>query len=414
MKNNFKSDVFYMGLVQIINYAIPLLIFPYLTRILGLTGFGEYSYTLALLLYPLMIVNFGFDLSATVTIVQLKENKDKLVSYISSIYVIKLSLTLLIIFLLTLIYLAGFFEKQQWILIAATIPALIGATITSTYIFQAFGLLKQLSIITMFSRLLSVPLTFIYVSSSEDVTYALLIYSLPFFITGVISIIYLIKVKVLYDFKINSLAIKDALFDGYVMFKSSVATSVYFNAIPLFIGLLHSVEMVGMYNVANTIRNVAINIINVYFRAQFPWLSRMYSTGEIAKANILVKKAFYFITALVSCCVLFSFFVSDYIILIFSGNSYSDATILLDVLSVSIILSVINNFYGLQTLVVNGLKVSFSSAVTRGAILSFMIILPSVYFYSALGGAISVVVSEIIIFYFLRLEHKKNKLNILI
>ena len=108
------------------------------------------------------------------------------------------------------------------------------------------------------------------------------------------------------------------------------------------------------------------------------------------------------------------FYPYHYIILIFSGNSYSDATILLDVLSVSILLSVINNFYGLQTLVVNGLKSSFSFAVTRGAILSFMIIFPSVYFYSALGGAISVVASEIIIFYFLRLEHKKNKLKILI
>lgn len=64
MSSLLKNSISLLAM-QGINYILPLVTLPYLTRILHVYPFGIYSATMSVGAYVILFINFGFDLSAT-------------------------------------------------------------------------------------------------------------------------------------------------------------------------------------------------------------------------------------------------------------------------------------------------------------------------------------------------------------
>ncbi len=73
MKHNtfYKNTLWQYGL-QILKYLFPLLLIPYLTRILGTEGYAVYAYVLSFMGVVQTIADFGFTLSGTKKVVDLR------------------------------------------------------------------------------------------------------------------------------------------------------------------------------------------------------------------------------------------------------------------------------------------------------------------------------------------------------
>ena len=54
-----------LGVVQIVNYAFPLITIPFVSRILGPSSLGTINYINAFIVYFTVLVGYGFDYSAT-------------------------------------------------------------------------------------------------------------------------------------------------------------------------------------------------------------------------------------------------------------------------------------------------------------------------------------------------------------
>lgn len=77
IKNNtILTNIASLGLLQMANYVIPILVIPFVVRALGADGFGKASYAQNIITYLTVLVNFGFDYSATRDIAINKDNKD--------------------------------------------------------------------------------------------------------------------------------------------------------------------------------------------------------------------------------------------------------------------------------------------------------------------------------------------------
>ncbi len=50
-----------LGVLQIANYLIPLLVLPVVSRVLGATLFGSVGYAQNIVSYLTLLVNFGFE-----------------------------------------------------------------------------------------------------------------------------------------------------------------------------------------------------------------------------------------------------------------------------------------------------------------------------------------------------------------
>src|SRR5665647_1393730 len=74
LRKNFS----YLFLLQNINYIIPLLLLPYLTRVLGADNFGKIAFAQAFITYFSILTEFGFGTSAVQEIVKVRKDKDAL------------------------------------------------------------------------------------------------------------------------------------------------------------------------------------------------------------------------------------------------------------------------------------------------------------------------------------------------
>src|SRR5471030_2012069 len=92
-----RKNIILLGLVQLSNYLFPLITFPYLSRILGPTGFGHIALAQSLILYLSLIIDFGFNLSATrkIGIAHGKSDQDEINSIFTSVMVAKTILLLM-------------------------------------------------------------------------------------------------------------------------------------------------------------------------------------------------------------------------------------------------------------------------------------------------------------------------------
>ena len=58
-------DSIYLVALQAINQFLPLLVVPYMMYVLGADNYGKVGFSLALIQYFVIFVDFGFNLSAT-------------------------------------------------------------------------------------------------------------------------------------------------------------------------------------------------------------------------------------------------------------------------------------------------------------------------------------------------------------
>ena len=96
--SNLKDNVLFVnissqGLVQFANYLIPLLLIPYVSRVLGVDAFGRASYAQNIGMYLTLLVNYGFEYSATQEISINRGNHAKLQSIFSTVIAFKFLLS---------------------------------------------------------------------------------------------------------------------------------------------------------------------------------------------------------------------------------------------------------------------------------------------------------------------------------
>lgn len=390
-----------------LNYIVPLLTFPYLTRVLGVESFGFYSLYLAIMMFLMLVITFGFDLSATVTISNIRNKKRKLKVYLSCVLLVKLMVMLLLLLLFFLSCLFGLVDVSFLKNLIYIAPALIGIVFSCQYLFQANGKLAQLAIITGLSRIITVPLTFAFIHSPDDFKYAIFIQSISYFICNVISVIYLIKTNQLELTKVSKKSLFSTASDGFTIFKFNFATAAYTNAIPLIIAVLAGARDVGIFNVANTVRGVISNFFSVVTRVLFPSIAGCLAENNIRKAKSILNKVSRVLLPMQLLVVAIIWMGSPIIVKLLAGEGYEDAIWVLRCLLLVSTVVLVNNFAGVQTILAMGFKNEFSNVIVKASFASLFIAIPLIHNYHSVGGALSMLITELLILTLLMTLHRK-------
>ena len=163
-----KKNYIYNLIYQIFGLITPLVTLPYVSRILGSVGIGQYSFSYSIVSYFTLFASLGFSHYAQREIARYQGNKEEQSKIFWEINIAKLiSVTFsLIIYVVTILFgTYGDYEQLMWILSLN----IISIVFDIAYLYQgneSFGIITLRNVII---KILGIILIFSFVKDSNDV-----------------------------------------------------------------------------------------------------------------------------------------------------------------------------------------------------------------------------------------------------
>ncbi|WBF08439.1 flippase [Methanothermobacter thermautotrophicus] len=393
--------------IQLVQYLLPLVTFPYLTRVLGPSNFGKVAFAVAFIAYFQLLTDYGFNFSATREISIHRDDPERVSRIYSSVMATKtLLLTVTFTAMLTLILLIDRF-RSDYLLYIFTYGLVVGNLLFPAWFFQGVERMRYISILRIVSSLIYTALIFIIVRGPGDYLYVPLINSAGFIVVGLYS-----QRIVLREFGVNfmvpSLAdIREQLLEGWHLFISTLAISLYTTSNRFILGLLVSSATLGYYAVAEDITRALQGLVSPISQAIYPYFSRI-QRDDRERARYELRKMLVFMGALTFILSVALALLAPVIVGILAGSSYSLSVPLMQILVFLLFAVGINTVMGLG-LISLGHKDIFSRIVIIAGLLHIPILIGFTMLIGVIGAAIAVILTEtFIVFLEYFIIRKKN------
>jgi PST family polysaccharide transporter len=389
---NFTS----LSTLQGLNYILPVIILPYLIRVIGPEKFGLIAFAQAFVQYFMILTDYGFSLSATREISLCHENKKKVCRIFSSVMTVKIVLAIVsFVILLAIITFVPRF-KNDWLVYILSFGTVIGNTLFPVWFFQGKEKMDFISTINIIGGILFTAYIFLFVKGPEDYLFVPLFTSLVSLATGFSGLFVAFK-KFGLSFTYQTYGdIQKQLKSGWNIFVSVIAINAYTTTRVFAVGLLTNNTLTGYYSIAERIANFIQSFpLDSFSQAIFPRLNKIFRKDKARSIKLMNKLqrsttlGFLISLPIVSL-------IAPSIVNIFCGVAYAEATAALRVLLIGVFF-VGANAFRVQFLVVSGRADLYSKLHVAAALVGLPLIFLLINYFSYLGAAISTIIIEIAI-----------------
>jgi polysaccharide transporter, PST family len=395
----FKNTL-YLYIFQLVNYALPLVTIPYLIRVLGTNVFGIVAFYSSLILYFQVIVDYGFNLSATRQVALYKNNIIKISELFYAIIAIKSVLTFAsTLILIVLIFCIPRFQAEKelclWLFVGVT-----GSILFPYWIFQGMEDMKIITMFNVINRCSVSLLYFVFITSPQKYLWFAYLNSIGTILMGIIGAGVAIK-KYHIRFLIPSRTeCMTTIKDGFQIFVSQISVCLFTNTNTFLLGIFSNTHIVGTYAVAEKIIRAVISLTGPIGSSIYPRTSRIFSQSSVLAIEFL-KKVTIFGVGIFSAFSLVLFIFADFFVIIVSGKASSEISALIRIMSILPVSVFLDNIFGTQIMLNLNMKKQFMWIIVFGGLLSVGLLLLLVPYFKATGSAISFVVSEFFILFFM-------------
>jgi PST family polysaccharide transporter len=384
---------------------LPLITYPYLIRVLGKETYGLVIFAQAITVYFLMLVSFGFNVSATKEVSINRHNKKKLSEIVNSVFIIKTCLFLFSIFILAVLSL--FIPKIQAYstLFYLSLWLCLYDILFPVWYFQGIEQMKYITYITLLSRLIFLGLIFVFIHAPEDYLFVPIINGIGAISAGCVSMI-IVYHKHRMKFEIPSY--KTLLYyfkDSIPIFISSVTSKLYVSTNKVLIGIFLTMSEVAYYDLAEKVLNVLKVPQQIIGQTVFPRISMNKDVNFVKKVLYIsfILNVLFFVTVLLHGSTIINFL---------GGSELLPAKHTMYILAAILPIFALGNILGVQLLIPFG----FNRDFTRVIVLSGMFYILQVLFlycfnlFTIVNISIVIVLSEGLVSLGMFYYCKKNKL----
>lgn len=387
-----RKNIFSLFILQGSNYIITLLTLPYLTRVLGVEGFGVYSLTISIAQYFVIFIDFGFNLSASKRIAE-RQNEPE---YISKVFFETLCAKsiLCLVSILSVIILAS---VSSYAIIRSeliyTILMLIGTVLMPIWFFQGIEKLSVVTKLMVVSRLALLPLFFLFVHNDADIKAAIIIQSSLSLLAGIIAVIYIYKQKLIKVIAFSNLQITHTLKDSLPLFCAILSNSLYSMSTTIIIGIFSNVYEVSIFTAADRMKGAILGVFLILGNAFYPRINALLVNNK-EQAYSLIRRIFYWQGVLCILIISFVIIFSKLITKIMFGDEYSEVSDLLILFSPVYFLVLQSAALANYILLPHGHKKAYTLLPIASAIIHIPLCAYLAARYGAWGGIVSIITVE--------------------
>ena len=169
--SSFYKNTFWQYGLQLLKYLFPLLLVPYLTRVLGAESYAVYAYVLSFMGVVQTIADFGFGLSGTKKVTERRGDVEVLSRLVGAIAVARIMLIagLFVVVMLISRFIPIMAENPVYVVWAFLATA--GRAVLPDFLFQGYEKMGPLTTRYFASKGVQVVLTLLMVRGPEDLVF---------------------------------------------------------------------------------------------------------------------------------------------------------------------------------------------------------------------------------------------------
>jgi len=383
------ENLSFQSIAEFAGKGLQAIYYLYFANVIGVEGNGIYGYAMSIVVYFILIVEFGIDIYGMRSIAKDSNNVRKYVDHIFSLrlFLAFCSYSLLVVF-------AFLFIEKEIVRYALLILGfnIFSSALLLSWVFQGIERMGIVAVRQVLVSLLTVILIFIFVKDSGDTLLALSIISFSLLVNSIVMVIYYInkigKIKLQFNKtrwkNIVSAAVPIGFYSVLIMIMNNVDLT-------LLGSLLTDFETEsGIYNAAFRISIFAIVPSIVIQNSFFPQLSRSTTKDERVPLLRNYIKAIVVVGALVG---VITYVYSDFLITTLLSNQYVDSIELMQIFSFSIFVKFINVALA-STLVAWKLEKSVLYGTSFAVLFNTIVDLILIPDYGAYGATVATIVAE--------------------
>ena len=395
--NSYKliSNIFFLALVQLTNFALPLVTFPHIIRTVGAEKFGIISFSLSLTTYLVVVTDYGFGLSATKSVAKNRDNKQYLSKLFSEVLFTRVLILFVLISLLLLVVNFVPFFKNEASLFYYSIVYLIGNVMLPTWYFQGQEKMRYIALFNLFSKVIATLLIFYYVNNITSYYLVIGIYGFSNLIVGVFAIIFTVIVMKV-NISLPSLnSILNQFKEGWYYFSNNIAAITFNGTTVLFLSFFVTARELGEYSVAEKISFSIWQILVVFTQAIYPQLCSLSLQPHHKFVSYLWKATL--VLAVVICFVCAGVYLyAENIVAFLMRVPSTNVVLFVKILSVHSLI-VMLNIPAYQTLLAFNLQRYTSKIFNTVAVLNILYTPVLCYTMGALGASLSTLITQLIV-----------------
>ncbi|WP_419804608.1 flippase [Terriglobus sp.] len=393
-RRKLLTNTLWLYSLQGLNYVLPMLMLPYLVRVLGVGNYGLIAVAQAFAQYFTIFTDYGFNLSATKRIaIANGEDAHAIRRTFWGVLLVKCALLLAgFVLLLGITSVIPAMASMRTAYLVAYL-AVLGNVLFPVWYFQGIEKMKIISIITGLSRIVTVGSIFFLVRGPADTVRALALQSSAPLLAGIFGFAVAARSNWKGGAFPRSADLVLLLKEGWHLFLSTAAVTLYTNTNVFLVGQIGGVAQAGYFSAAEKIIRAAQGLLIPLTQVLFPHVntlmkqSRQLAVRFIRKSLLTIAlPTFAGSLVILVCAPLLAHFAFGF------ANNSTDNT--LRWISFIPFLIAVSNILGIQTMVVFGHEKAFSRILITAGCFNIALAWPLIHRMGAPGAGAAVLATE--------------------
>jgi O-antigen/teichoic acid export membrane protein len=396
-KRGLVKNVFSLGLVQVANYVFPFITVPIVSRIIGPDKFGVISFASSFVTYFTLLINFGFDLSATRAIAANRDNVEERNKIFNQVVTAKILLfAVSLILFLTCLFTVPQLRNEKEVAIFSFILC-FSWVITPNWLYQGMQELSRVAIFNLVTKIIFTVIILLVIREREDYIWQPLAISIAQVIVGIYSFSYAIRRYNISLARTKIQPVLELLWRERVIFFSMVVINLYTTTNTVLLGFLQSETQVGYYSAGYRLIIIIQSLISIPLsQALFPFIGSAFAQSR-EKGLEVVRQMVPIVTVITLTAALVLWLFGPLVILLIYGHKFEPSIMVFRILAFVPLIIGWSNLFGIQTMINLKMDKTFFRITALGAVMSIVLNFIFVTRFGFIGTAVSWVLTEILI-----------------
>ncbi len=392
LRKNYIFNLIYQALLVL----TPVLLTPYVSRVLGADGVGTVSFTESVVSYFVLFATFGIATFGQREVSYVQDDKEKrsFVFWNTKLLQVLTSGAALILYGI-LVFIIGFTGRNQVLFLVYSLN-IFAVLFDVSWFYQGIERFDKICIRNIFFQTLSILYVFLFVKGKEKKEKY--IFGTTFFVLLSNLSLWLELPKFVQRVEFSRLRPFKDVRVAASLFLPSIAIQIYTILDRTMLGLItHNDFENGYYFQAMLVPRGLLVIVNALGTVVAPKIAYAFEKNDMADVRELLYGVYRTVWFLAIPFWLGLTLVSDYFVPWFYGPGFEKIILLLKVAAPIIVLIGINSTTALEYLVPTRRQNVFSHALLIGAGTNFCLNLVFIYYFQSVGAAVASVIAEFVI-----------------